>query len=942
MKFHPLRKILLILLAIPGLQFTSFSQYWQQQVNYVIDVTLNDKDPSLDGFEKIDYTNNSPDTLRFIWFHLWPNAYKNDKTAFSDQLLENDNTRFYFSNKDQKGYINRLDFKINGLTAQTADHPEHIDIIQLFLPTPLAPGQTIKITTPFHVKLPYNFSRGGHDGDNYQLTQWYPKPAVYDALGWHPMPYLDQGEFYSEFGNFDVSITVPQNYVVAATGNLENEDEKQWLKSRNNFKWSPKTRKIKSKNGISKTVVQQFPPSAAQTKTLRYVQSNVHDFAWFADKRFIVNYDTCLLASGKIIEVYAYYTSEQAGTWNKSVSYCKDAVRFYSAQIGEYPFDVISAVQGPLSFGGGMEYPSITIISPVGSDYELDHVTAHEIGHNWFYAILGSNERTHPWMDEGINSFYEQKYVAQKYKATGSSTKLLLDTKTTTKTDQPIETTSERFSEANYGLIAYSKTAEWMRWLEMITGKEDLQRAMHDYFTTWKFKHPQPVDFKNALEKSTGRNLDSVFTYLYKTGPLPIDKRKGVAISPIFQRSYFGKLTGNTPFEKKDLITLGPSFGFNSYDKFMIGGFVTNYKLPPTAFKFFIAPMYATGSKSLAGLATLHYTVYPNMRGFRSLDFFLNGSTFQTDSYEDSTGKKTYLGLRKLVPGFRFVFREQDPRATMHRYIQGKVFILGEDIPRSGRDTIINGMDTTFQNFYKKSGSNRTLGQLSLVVENNRALYPYKGNFIAEYSKDFVRLSFTGNYYFNYAKGGGFNVRFFAGKFIYTGAETSSKQFYTDRYHLNMTGASGYEDYTYSDYFIGRNKFEGLASQQIMIRDGGFKIRTDLLIDKIGKTDDWLVAANFSSTLLPKLPVKIFADLGTYADAWQNNSGLDHFLFEAGLQLSILKETVNIYLPLLYSTELKSYIQSYLPKKNRMLKTVSFSIDIANFSLRKIDRNLVF
>jgi len=265
MKFHPLRKILLILLAIPGLRFTSFSQYWQQQVNYVIDVTLNDKDPSLDGFEKIDYTNNSPDTLRFIWFHLWPNAYKNDKTAFSDQLLENDNTRFYFSNKDQKGYINRVDFKINGLTAQTADHPEHIDIIQLFLPTPLAPGQTIKITTPFHVKLPYNFSRGGHDGDNYQLTQWYPKPAVYDALGWHPMPYLDQGEFYSEFGNFDVSITVPQNYVVAATGNLENEDEKQWLKSRNNFKWSPKTRKIKSKNGISKTVVQQFPPSAAQT-----------------------------------------------------------------------------------------------------------------------------------------------------------------------------------------------------------------------------------------------------------------------------------------------------------------------------------------------------------------------------------------------------------------------------------------------------------------------------------------------------------------------------------------------------------------------------------------------------------------------------------------------------------------------------------------------------
>ena len=180
--------------------------YWQQQVNYTIDVSLDDKEHTLRGFEKIEYINNSPDTLRFIWIHLWPNAYKNDKTAYSDQLLENSSTKFYFSGKDQKGYINRLDFKVNNVTVVVEDHPQHIDIVKLLLPAPLAPGQKVLITTPFHIKLPYNFSRGGHDGQSYQATQWYPKPAVYDKTGWHPMPYLDQGEFYSEFGSFDVSI----------------------------------------------------------------------------------------------------------------------------------------------------------------------------------------------------------------------------------------------------------------------------------------------------------------------------------------------------------------------------------------------------------------------------------------------------------------------------------------------------------------------------------------------------------------------------------------------------------------------------------------------------------------------------------------------------------------------------------------------------------------
>ena len=183
-----------ILTCLSSLVITAQQPYWQQEVNYTIDVKLNDSFHTLDGFAKIQYTNNSPDTLHFIWFHIWPNAYKNDKTAFSDQLLENGRKDFYFSDNSQRGYINRLDFRADGATATMEDHPQHIDIVKVILPQPLAPGKRVEITTPFHVQLPHIFSRSGHIGKSYQITQWYPKPAVYDHKGWHPMPYLDQGE----------------------------------------------------------------------------------------------------------------------------------------------------------------------------------------------------------------------------------------------------------------------------------------------------------------------------------------------------------------------------------------------------------------------------------------------------------------------------------------------------------------------------------------------------------------------------------------------------------------------------------------------------------------------------------------------------------------------------------------------------------------------------
>ena len=276
-------------------------EYFQQYVSYTIDVQLNDNDHTLSAFEKILYTNNSPDTLTYIWFHIWPNAYKNDSTALAKQLLRLGSTRFHYSIEKDRGYIDSLDFSVNGLSANWKVHPEWIDVIKLQLPSPLLPSDSVIIETPFFVKLPKIYSRLGHSGKHYEITQWYPKPAVYDKDGWHPMPYLNMGEFYSEFGSFDVTITLPRQYRVMATGDLFNSDkELNWLDSlamvgdsllslnKKEFKKKIKLLKnkkvLKTNDSISKERSNQF-----KSKTLRFKQNNVHAFAWFADPNWIVN-----------------------------------------------------------------------------------------------------------------------------------------------------------------------------------------------------------------------------------------------------------------------------------------------------------------------------------------------------------------------------------------------------------------------------------------------------------------------------------------------------------------------------------------------------------------------------------------------------------------------------------------------------------------------------
>lgn len=515
-------------------------QYFQQTVDYKIDVTLNDKDNTLSAYEEFVYTNNSSCTLDFIYIHLWANAYQNNETALAKQLYDMKNMVLQHATDEEKGYIDSLDFKANGETIKWELDAQHIDIAKIYLKSPLNPGEKVTISTPFRVKIPTgDISRLGHVGESFQITQWYPKPAVFDRNGWNEIPYLTQGEFYSEYGSFDVSITLPKNYVVGATGDLQTQSELDFLsekaaKTQKKFDDDQFTDAKKSGGGNS-----PFPDSDKENKTIRYTQSNVHDFAWFADKRFeVLKGKVELPYSKRKVTSWCMFVPHHANLWENSIEYTNDATFWYSKWNGDYPYNNVTAVDGTISAGGGMEYPNVTVIGNAGSKIELEVVIVHEVGHNWFYGQLGSNERVHPWMDEGMNTLNEIRYIENKYPNNENLSKMMGDMAKKIHLDhlshhdmsdmsyamsagmgldQPIELHSADYSSLNYGAIVYAKTGLVFNYVRDYLGDDLFDKCMLTYYDKWEFKHPQPQDMKQVFEEVTGKNLDWLFEDIIPT-----------------------------------------------------------------------------------------------------------------------------------------------------------------------------------------------------------------------------------------------------------------------------------------------------------------------------------------------------------------------------------------------------------------------------------------
>ncbi|MDQ2753358.1 MAG: hypothetical protein M3R72_10090, partial [Bacteroidota bacterium] len=764
---------------------------------------------------------------------------------------------------------------------------------------------------------------------------------------------LDQGEFYSEIGDFTVFISLPQNYIVAASGSLQNEDELNSLKKigelppGSQFNYAEWNNHYRNKAFYSKQRFYDVMPASSSTlKTLHYNLHNAHDFAWFASKLFLVQHDTIQLPS-HTVDAFTFYNPWHKANWQNSVAYLKKAVRFYSTQLGDYPYDEVSVVLGDAyKETGGMEYPTISFIEVSGSTKDLDNIMAHEVGHNWLYGVLATNERDHAWMDEGINTFYENRYNAANYPSTPQRkfpfSKLLteydtlvLQTLMALHKDQPIETRSDSFTFLNYNFVAYSKTAMWLRKIEQHLGKTLFDSSMKMYYRQWKFKHPSPQDFQQSLESASGQSLQTYFNQLHGTGMSFFSAKKTVKPTLLFNEREANKY---------NYLSFSPVLGYNYYDKLMIGGLVHNYQFPLNRFRFLLAPLYATGSGALNGTARVSFSTFTKRSW---LQFALSGIKYNINSFTQYDNSDLYFGMKRITPSVLYRLYNKDLRSTQRITFAAKSFLIWEDQFGNGTTAIVPP-DT----FYvaQKQKTYRYVNELSATLNDNRKLYPYDANLTIHQGASFLRAGFTGKYFFNYKKKNeGLQARFFAGKFFYLQQQTLLSKGDNDRYLLTLSGPNGYEDFTYSDYFIGRSQYNGRLSQQLMQRDGFFKVSTPLLDNPVGKTDNWLLALNLSGdipdeinplNILPfKIPIQVFVDVGTYSDVWKDDNSNGRFLYDAGFKISVLNSAFSVYLPVVYSKVFRDYYKSFYPTQ-RIVHSLSFCFNLGQLQPNKINRNL--
>jgi hypothetical protein len=872
---------------------------WQQSLHYDIDVKFRPGDKSLDADMKLNYVNHSPDTLHFIWFHLWPNAYRNDMTLYSDQLIENGDTRFYFSSKNQKGYINRLDFRVNGTLAVLEDHPEYIDVVKLLLPTPLVPADSITIAVSFHLRFPFNFNGNGYSSHHFEIRNWYPEPAVYDLKGWHPIPFLVQGGAYHEAADYFVKIESPATYSIAS-------------------------------GSVADTLSQND-----STIVTGYSLENANSFAWTADTRFKV--EVYLLETGSAIPIRLqyFYLPSNSIDFNSISSSVKTDIHQISGWLGAYPHKSISIVTAaPME---NQNFSGMVCIGANPSKEGWQNSLRKELLGQWFQTGLLSDQRNLPWFSKGFIYFYNQRLIqnlspnSSKH-LSSSKDNLWLRVAEHEKTTQPIETSAPEFSVANDTLIASSKAALWLKQLQDSLGMTRFDENIRDYFSVWKFGHPYPSNFNTIIKTGSEKDLQPMFEKLKGNQSLfPDDPNQTLKTTFIFSAK-------NS--ERYNYIGLAPVPGYNKYDGFMLGALIHNINLPENKFEFLLTPLYAFASGRLEGLGRLSYTWHPSNQ-FSRIIVGINGSRFATNKETDSTGKLMFENFFKLVPYIRVDFKPSSPRSTVSHWMDFKIYFISEytygQFNVSSTDSLIHPNSVT-QNF-------RYVNQLSYNIQNDRTLYPYSLRAEFQQSELFYRINLKANYFFNYPDGGGMQVRFFGAKF---GVWNENNGASVTRYEPKLLGVNGDEDYLYEDYFIGRSASyaventsvpnAGLAAQQIMNRDGGLKLRIDAYDYVQGKSANWVSSLNFNTTLPAKLfpfplPIRIFFDFGTYAEAWENNPPTSHFLYTGGIQLSLFKNILNIYAPLIYSSDFNDALGS-----TNFGRKITFSIDIQNINYKKLIR----
>ena len=492
-------------------------EYWQNRADYILHATIDTLENTLKGTETISYTNNSPDNLSSLWLQLDQNTYK--KNARSD----------FYSSRVETGFTEGYQFEnvtieYNGKSVK-ADYIINDTRMQIRLSQGLASKEKIKINIKYHYTIPGTF--GGRtdffptkNGKIYEIAQWYPRMCVYDDLeGWSTLPFLGSGEFYCEYGDFDYTVTVPAGMIVAGSGELQNEKEvlsSTEIERLNAARKSDKTIMIRSEKDVNDAAGKN---ENNKLVSWHFKMNNTRDVAFGASSAYIWDAAKVNLPDGKKCLAMSVYPVESAGqnAWGRATEYLKKSIEFFSEKFFVYPYPVAINEAGR---AGGMEYPGIVFDGMNAKAANLYWVTAHEIGHNWFPMIVGSDERRYAWMDEGFNTFIDVyaadafnngeyapkrdgEYAPGKGNPADEIIPLLKDSAAPSMMSR-----ADMLPEKYRHPLAYFKPAFGLVMLrEVVLGPDRFDYAFKKYIQRWAYKHPSPDDFFRTMDNEAGESL---------------------------------------------------------------------------------------------------------------------------------------------------------------------------------------------------------------------------------------------------------------------------------------------------------------------------------------------------------------------------------------------------------------------------------------------------
>lgn len=494
-------------------------QYWQNDADYQIDVELDTAENRLSGQQTITYTNNSPKELERLWVQLEQNYFEPDSRGARVVPADARFSGFF----EGAGYeLSEVAVERDGETTQPS---YSVDGTRLVVPLeePLSSdGGTLTLTIDWSFTIPeFGADRHGildvEQGTVYQLAQWYPRMYVHDDVnGWNSLPYLGQGEYYLEYGTFNVNITVPRDMIVTATGRLQNPEEVLTETQRSRLEEARDSRETVMIIEEDEVGTSATRPDGNGTLTWRYEAENVRDFSWAASQAFL--WDAAKAEAGdRTVLAQSLYPKEGLGTednpgWEESTEYVQHSIEFYSDFLAPYPYPNAINVGGVVA---GMEYPQIMFCDVESRDRDLFGVTDHEFGHTWFPMVVGSDERRWAWMDEGLNTFMNQYsedafYDQSNQQSLRESSRIIGQRFAPSPfSDQPIMTYADHIRDRALGLLAYLKPANGLMLLrEYVVGPERFDEAFQAYFDRWAYKHPKPADFFRTIEDVTGEDLD--------------------------------------------------------------------------------------------------------------------------------------------------------------------------------------------------------------------------------------------------------------------------------------------------------------------------------------------------------------------------------------------------------------------------------------------------